>query len=65
MTAIQKKIAQLPLDFFNSTAADIDGKGLDITDATAIQRYLAEYKDHNNIGKTVIKDKYELPFIPA
>ena len=65
VTAIQKKIAQLPLDFFNSTAADIDGKGLDITDATAIQRYLAEYKDHNNIGKTVIKDKYELPFIPA
>lgn len=23
------------------------------------------YKDQNNIGKTVIKDKYELPFIPA
>ena len=65
VTAIQKNLAQVPQDYFNKKAADIDGKGLDITDATSIQRYLADYGDSNNIGKTIFKDKYELPFIPA
>ena len=49
---------------------DADGDGLDITDATKIQRYLVEFADLYHIGEYVIdntkptQDEYELPFIP-
>ena len=46
-------------------AADVTGEGLDISDATAIQMYLAEYENTYKIGETVIYDEYELPFIPV
>ena len=64
-TAIQMKLADIPQDFFDAKAADVDEKGLTIMDVTYIQRYLAEYNDHNHIGKTIIRDKYELPFVPV
>ena len=53
VTAIQKKIADLEVENFNNKAADIGGDGLDITDATSIQRYLADYKDDNHIGELI------------
>ena len=50
-TVIQKKLASIKVRSFNEKAADIDGKGLDITDATKIQRYLAGYADPDHIGE--------------
>ena len=40
------------------------GEGLDISDATAIQMYLAEYENTYKIGETVKYDENELPFLP-
>lgn len=55
VTHIQRKLVQLPIDGFNDKAADVDGDGLNITDATNIQRFLAEFEDPYNIG-TMIYD---------
>lgn len=69
-TTVQKKLADLPVYSFNEKAADVDGNGLDINDATNIQRYVALFDDPYEIGKTVTeavnptRDEYELPFIP-
>lgn len=69
-TTVQKKLADLPVYSFNEKAADVDGNGLDINDATNIQRYVALFDDSLGIGKVVTdkvtptKDEYELPFIP-
>ena len=69
-TTIQRKLVQLPTPSFSEKAADVDGNGLDITDATKIQRYLAEFDDLYHIGKFVsdnvqpTQDEYELPFVP-
>lgn len=41
-TVIQRVICEMPFEPFNEQAADVDGSGLDITDATLIQRYLAD-----------------------
>ena len=41
-TAIQRKLVEMSVSAFNENAADVDGNGLDITDATWIQRHLAE-----------------------
>lgn len=41
VTVIQRTLAEIPVVSFSEKAADIDGNGLDITDATMIQRYLA------------------------
>lgn len=49
-TAIQRKLAELPVEPFHETAADVDGEGLSVNDVTAIQRYLAEYSDPYHIG---------------
>ena len=68
-TAIQRKLVQLPIPKFNEKAADVDGEGLDITDATKIQRYLAEFADPYHIGDFVsdntqpTRDEYELPVV--
>ena len=43
---------------------DTDVNGLDINDITRIQRYLAEYEDKYQIGKTFSYDEHELPFVP-
>lgn len=53
VTMIQRKLVQLPVYNFNEKAADIDGDGLDITDATRIQRYLAEFDDPYHIGEVI------------
>lgn len=53
VTAIQKVLADMTVEDFNVKAADIGGNGLDITDATKIQRYLAEFENPYNIGQVV------------
>ena len=53
-TAIQRKLADLPVAFFDEAAADVDGDGeVTIFDATYIQRWLAELSDDDNIGKPI------------
>ena len=53
VTEIQKKIAEIDVPNFNEKAADIDGNGLNISDGTSIQRYLAGYGDENRIGELI------------
>ena len=54
VTALQRHLANLELLSENNlTAADIDGNGLDITDATNIQHYLAEYENVYNVGEWI------------
>ncbi|MBQ3417242.1 MAG: dockerin type I repeat-containing protein [Ruminococcus sp.] len=77
-TAIQRSLAALPVKSFNEKAADVDGDGLNITDATWIQRYLAEFDNIHHINETVTipdpttpqpttpqptRDPYELPVV--
>lgn len=62
VTAIQRKIALINVSSFNSKAADVDGNGLNIIDATAIQRYIAGFENSTKIGET-IKENYDLPII--
>ena len=49
-TTIQKAIAEISLEYFDETAADVDGSGLTVNNVTNIQKYLAEYKDPYKIG---------------
>ncbi len=44
---------------------DVDGNGLNIVDATNIQRYIALFANPYQIGKQFHYDEYELPFIPS
>ena len=53
VTAIQRRLADLANPSFDERAADVDGNGLDITDATKIQQYLAELENIYNINKLV------------
>ena len=65
VTAIQRHLAELEhLNSDRLKAADVTGEGLDISDATAIQMYLAGYDDPYQVGKTFTYDEYELPFMP-
>ena len=78
VTAVQMVSADISVPEFNEKAGDIDGNGLDVTDAHNIQRYVAMYEDLLGIGETVTvaepttqkptnaykTDPYELPFIP-
>ena len=59
-TLIQRKLVNIPVFSFNEKAADVDGDGLNITDATRIQRFLVGFYDPYNIGKTVSYHMYEL-----
>ena len=53
-TAIQRYLAEIPVQDFNEAAADADEDGgITIFDATAIQRYLAEMISNENIGKPI------------
>ena len=52
-TTIQRRLVEIPTPSFDERAADVDGNGLDITDATKIQQYLAEYENIYNINKLV------------
>lgn len=68
-TAIQRRLAGLPVSSFSERSADIDGNGLDILDATMIQRFLASLDDPYGIGEplpaapTLPLEDYELPII--
>lgn len=70
VTEIQRSLADLATPSFDKRAADVNGDGLNISDATQIQRYLAEYENIYHIGETVTvtepttRDSYELPFVP-
>ncbi len=80
VTCVQRMLARLEsADADKVLRSDTDGNGLDIADATAIQRYLAEYDD-SPVGQTVITpdptkptdptvaettDPDELPFVPS
>ena len=37
-TTVQKAIAEIPLDYFDQTAADVDGSGLTINNVTNMQK---------------------------
>lgn len=78
-TVIQRRLAEIPTPSFDERAADVDGDGLNITDATQIQRYLAEFENIHHINETVTipdpttpqpttpqptRDPYELPVVP-
>lgn len=52
-TVIQRRLVELLTPSFDERAADVDGDGLNIVDATLIQRYLAEFDNIYHIGETV------------
>ena len=70
VTAIQRFLSQMPPGTFNEKAADVDGSGIDISDATNIQRRLAEFDDPYNVNELVIieadpaQSEYESSFVP-
>ena len=51
VTEIQRRLAQMHTPVFDPIAADVDGGGTGIDDATHIQMYLAEYDNICNIGE--------------
>ena len=53
-TVIQRGLVGLPVASFNEICSDVDGNGLDITDATKIQRYLADIPDPYHIGEPIV-----------
>ena len=78
-TTILRRLVEIPTPSFDERAADVDGDGLDITDATSILRYLAQFENIYHIDETVTipdpttpqpttpqptRDPYELPFVP-
>lgn len=71
VTKIQRILAGLEEDDGGTVSrrCNVDGNKLSVTDATAIQRYLARYENVFNIEETAkdygkVKESYELPFIP-
>ena len=52
-TVIQRKLVNISVQSFHEKAADVDGNGLDITDATLIRRYMAAMNDPYHIGELV------------
>ena len=71
VTKIQRILAGLEEDDGGTVSrrCNVDGNKLSVTDATAIQRYLARYENVFNIEETakdygMVKESYELPFIP-
>lgn len=78
-TLIQRKLSGIPTYAFDERAADVDGEGVGVTDATWIQRYLVGMGNPYHVGESVVvpdptspqptapkptRDPYELPFIP-
>lgn len=67
VTTVQRVIAQLQDDPNGEIArrAGVTVKNrLSVSDATAIQAYLAEFENTYKIGKEFHYDPYELPVIP-
>lgn len=52
-TIIQRKVVDIPVPFINEKAADVDGDGLDVVDATSIQRYLLDFENIHHINEIV------------
>ena len=73
-TVIQRTLANIPTASFFKKATDVDGDGLNIMDATNIQRYLAGFENTYHIDEMVTvpdpttpqptRDPYELPVVP-
>ena len=61
-TTIQKAIAEISLEYFDETAADVDGSGLTVNNVTNIQKYMAEYKDPYKIGAEAAVAKSRIGF---
>ncbi len=55
-TTIQRKLAFFDVVMFNEIAADVNSGGLDIVDATMIQRWLAGLENALGIGKVHSKE---------
>lgn len=54
VTAIQRKLASVPVENFSETAADADQDGkVTVLDATYIQKWLASVPSNDNIGKPI------------
>ena len=78
VTLIQKVLAELVADTDGSitTRGNVAGDELSISDATAVQMYIAGFRNDYNIGETAEEQvttqaatqpttrSYELPFIP-
>lgn len=78
VTYIQKVLAELVTDTDGSITkrGNVDGDELSISDATAVQMYIAGFRNDDNIGGTAEEQvttqaatqpttrSYELPFIP-
>lgn len=54
VTAVQYRLAGGSVPSFDETAADIDGEGLEITDATWIQRFLTQMDIPYPVGEYII-----------
>ena len=79
VTYIQKVLAELVTDTDGSITkrGNVDGDELSISDATAVQMYIAGFRNDDNIGGTAEEQvttqaatqpttrSYELPFIPV
>ena len=73
VTAIQRCLAELAPDTTGmvSKRGNVTGSTLDITDATQIQLYLAEYDNIYSIGAVISEStqpttkSYDLPFVPV
>ena len=79
VTYIQKVLAELVTDTNGSITkrGNVDGDELSISDATAVQMYIAGFRNDDNIGGTAEEQvttqaatqpttrSYELPFIPV
>ena len=79
VTTIQRHLSEMPVKYIDEVAADVNGSGLDISDATFIQRSLADIEVPFDIGGYVNPspteivpstnprqtDNYELPFVPV
>lgn len=78
-TVIQRELVSLSNKSYNELAADVNGDGVNILDATSIQRFLADYAVNAPIGETFLdtnpttpqptspqptQDPYELPIVP-
>ena len=60
VTAIQRHLVQLEtLNKADLLAADVNGNGLDIHDATMLQRYIAEFDGQYRIGEWITVDAAE------
>ena len=62
--AIQRNLLGGSTSHFSAEAADVDGKGLSLSDAIQVQRYIVGYGSNPYHIGTIV-DKYELPFVPV